>query len=55
MINIKNRVEFAETYKQNNLPIKVYEHRSLIMRKLGNEALLYQENKKENFKKRFQN
>ena len=51
ILNFKNRVYFAETYQEATLPVKVYEHKSLIMRKLGNEALVYQENKKINFKK----
>lgn len=43
--NIFSKEKFAKTKQKEKLPIKVYEHNSLIRRKLGNVDLQLQENK----------
>lgn len=42
------RKKFAYTFESNTLPIKIYEHRSLIRRRLGNVDMSLQENKATN-------
>ncbi|GMQ57202.1 VanW family protein [Vallitalea sediminicola] len=44
----RNRHIYANTYETRRLPIKIYEHKSLIRRQLGNVDMVLQENKATN-------
>lgn len=43
-----NRSDYSKTYSEKKLPIKIYKHKSLIRRKLGNVDMKLQENKATN-------
>lgn len=43
-----NRNRYAKTFKTEKLPVKIYEHKSLIRRRLGNVNMKLQENKAKN-------
>lgn len=43
-----NNSNYAKTYSEKKLPIKIYKHKSLIRRKLGNVDMKLQENKATN-------
>lgn len=43
-----NKKKYVKTFKEDKLPIRIYEHKSLIRRKLGNVDMLLQENKANN-------
>lgn len=45
-----HRKQFANTYEKETLPIKIYEHKSLIRRRLGNVDMNLQENKANNLR-----
>jgi vancomycin resistance protein VanW len=45
-----HRNQYAKTFESNPLPIKIYEHKSLIQRTLGNVDKKLQENKEHNLK-----